>query len=147
MPCFDQEFINAKGTPIYYQGQGLVRIDRIRVNKVFSGYFRLISTNSKWKQGIRIQVDGSLTINSCKGKSFIVWSKDIKGNVPFEGSSKKQQLNVWNAWDDGSGRTDAWLNGAAMIVEVNGNKRRYKCNDGHSDDNFDDIVFEVVINE
>ncbi len=94
-----------------------------------------------------IKIDGSMTINSCEGNDFIIWAEDINGDVPFEGTSKKLQLMVWNAWDTGGGRVDAWLNDAAMIVEVNGNIRRYKCNDSHTDENFDDIVFEVIINE
>ena len=38
-----------------------------------------------------------------------------------------------------------WQRGAAMILEVDGNTRRYRCNDGHPDDNFDDIIFEITI--
>jgi hypothetical protein len=147
MPSFDKEFMNAKGAPVTYNGLELVRIDRIPVKKKFSGYLRVISTNSEWKQGIRIKIDGSMTINSCEGNDFIIWAEDINGDVFFEGTSKKLQLMIWNAWDTGSGRVDAWLNGAAMIIEENGNIRRYKCNDSHPDENFDDIVFEVVINE
>ena len=34
-------------------------------------------------------------------------------------------------------------NGAAMIVEEIENGRRYRCNDGAPDEDFDDIVFTV----
>ncbi len=33
--------------------------------------------------------------------------------------------------------------GSAMIVEEVEGGRRYRCNDWHPDDNFDDIVFTV----
>ena len=139
--------MNAKGAPIKYKDLELIRIDRIPVKKKFSGYLRIISTNSEWKQGIRIKVDGLMTINACEGNDFIIWADDVKGDIPFEGTSKKLQLMIWNAWDTGSGRVDAWLNGAAMILELNGSTRRYKCNDSHPDENFDDIIFEVILNE
>lgn len=147
MPSFDKDFMNAKGDPVKYKDLELIRIDRIPVKKNFSGYLRVISTNSEWKQGIRIKIDGLMRVNSCEGNDFIIWADDAKGDVPFEGTSKKSQLTVWNAWDTGGGRVDAWLNGAAMMLELHGNIRRYKCNDFHPDDNFDDIIFEIVINE
>jgi hypothetical protein len=40
---------------------------------------------------------------------------------------------------------DSWHNGAAMIVEESENGRFYKCNDGHPDENFDDIIFHVQV--
>ncbi|MBP7279889.1 MAG: hypothetical protein KBA11_10800 [Sedimentibacter sp.] len=147
MPSFDKDFMNAKGAPIKYKDLELIRIDRIPVKKKFSGYLRIISTNSEWKQGIRIKVDGLMTINACEGNDFIIWADDVKGDIPFKGTSKKSQLMIWNAWDTGSGRVDAWLNGAAMILELSGSTRRYKCNDSHPDENFDDIIFEVILNE
>lgn len=138
MPSFDNDFMNAKGTPVKYKDLALVRIDRIPVKKQFSGYLRVVSTNSEWKQGIRLKIDGLMCINLCEGNDFVIWADDVKGDVPFEGTSKNPQLLVWNAWDTGGGRADAWLNGAAMIVEVNDNIRSYKCNDFHPDENFDD---------
>lgn len=147
MPSFDKDFMNAKGAPIKYKGLELIRLDRIPVKKKFSGYLRIISTNSEWKQGIRIKVDGLMTINAREGNDFIIWADDVKGDIPLEGTTKKSQLIIWNAWDTGSGRVDAWLNGAAMILELDGSIRRYKCNDSHPDENFDDIIFEVMLNE
>jgi hypothetical protein len=44
----------------------------------------------------------------------------------------------------GRGTTDAWHNGAAMIVHDISNGKQYQCNDGHPDDNFDDLVFRVT---
>ena len=32
-----------------------------------------------------------------------------------------------------------------MIKETDGDAIIYRCNDGHPDDNFDDIVFKIVI--
>jgi hypothetical protein len=142
---FDMDFINAKGAFIKYNEFELIRIDRIPVNKAFSGYLRVISTNSEWRQCIRLKVNGQMFINGIKGQDFIVWADDAKENVSFYGISKGAPLIIWNAWESKIGSIDAWLIGAAMIVEIEGNVRRYRCNDGHPDDNFDDIIFEIVI--
>jgi hypothetical protein len=147
MISFGRDFINSKGKPIKYKDMELISIDRIPVDKNFSGYLKIISTNSEWSQAVRLKADGQMTINGVTGKSFVLWANGIKGIVPFEGTAKGGTLMVWNAWDTGNGGTDAWLNGSAMILEVNGNVRRYKCNDAHPDENFDDIVFEVTINQ
>ena len=152
MPSFDNEFINAKGNPVKYQNFELIRLDRIPVKKVFSASLQVISTNSEWKQGIRLRINGTITFGSCKGKDFILWANDMKDDaVHFEGVSKDNQLIVYNAWErpmwDGNMVTESWLNGAAMVVEIDGNTRIYRCNDGHPDDNFNDIIFKVSINE
>lgn len=147
MPNFENDFINSRGNPIKYKDIELIRIDKIPVKKIFSGYIRIISINSEWRQGIKLRADGFLKINSIKGNNFIIWSENVKESVFFEGTSKNLQLIVWNAWDSGNCATDSLHNGAAMILEVDKNIRRYKCNDGHPDENFDDIIFEVEINE
>jgi hypothetical protein len=147
MPSFEQEFINSKGMPVIYKGIELIGMDRVPVKENFSGHLRVISINSEWEQCIRMRVEGSITIESDTGKNFVLWANGIKGDVHFIGKSKNKQLYIWNGWRRKDGGVDAWLNGAAMIAEINGNTRRYKCNDGHPDDNFDDLIFEVVIDE
>jgi len=56
---------------------------------------------------------------------------------------EKGYLGIKNVWDIGNGTIEAWHSGAAMIVEEIENGRRYHCNDGHPDENFDDIVFTI----
>ena len=61
--------------------------------------------------------------------------------------TKIKYVIVQNIWEVTShmGRkfTDSGHGGAAMIVEEIENGRRYRCNDGHLDEDFDDIVFSV----
>ncbi|MCB1117403.1 MAG: hypothetical protein KDK50_02345, partial [Chlamydiia bacterium] len=59
---------------------------------------------------------------------------------------------VQNFWEDVNHTNTVYIdkahNGAAMIVEEIPNGRRYRCNDGEPDDDFDDIVFTITrINE
>ena len=53
--------------------------------------------------------------------------------------------HVKNVWDTGDGTIQIWHNGAAMIVERAGNARRYRCNDGNPNADFDDLIFRVVL--
>jgi len=158
MPSFEKAFIDAWPNSIKYKDLELFSLDRIPVKKKFSGTIRLISTNSEWKQAVVLKVPkgkGKITIDSdtsgaCEG--FFLWESGFKDDIHhFEGTSNDLQLLVYNAWqcDDWMGNmyTNYWSHGAAMIIEVNGNTRRYRCNDGHPDDNFDDIIFEVTIDE
>lgn len=153
MPSFEKDFINAKGAPIEYNGFKLLMIDRVSVKRKFSGTLKLISTNSEWKQAVCLDVlNGKLKMPFGEGKKVALWEDYLRGEpLPFEGTTKNLQLSVYNAWEQidhlGTGFTNYWQHGAAMIVEVNGNTRRYRCNDGHPDDNFDDIVFEITIND
>jgi hypothetical protein len=156
MPSFEKEFREAKGVPIKYKNLELIRMDRIPVKKKFSGSLKIISTNSEYRQAVIIQADDRktkrLTIESQKERSFIIWADEIGNDIiHFDGTSKNFELFVYNAWEqiawNGVPHTNYWYYGAAMIVEINGNTRRYKCNDGHPDDNFDDIIFEVTIDE
>ena len=60
--------------------------------------------------------------------------------------SDDQELMVWNAWEDDKGGLEAWVRGAAMKKEVIApNHFRYYCNDGHIDDNFDALIFDIII--
>ena len=155
MPSFEEDFRNSRenGVPVKYKDWELIRTDRIPVQKKFSGTLRIISTNSEWYQGVCLQVlNGKIKTVLGEGKSFCIWEDYMDGAIfTFEGISKDLQLCVYNAWEQtawtGQPYTNSWQEGAAMIVEVDGNTRRYRCNDGHPDDNFDDIIFEVTINE
>jgi len=154
MPRFDEDFVKSNGGPIKYNGMELIALDRIPVQKKFSGTLKIISTNSEWKQAVCLNPGkgGNLTIGTQKEKRFVIYADDFNDDVlHFEGTSKELQLNVYNAWEQTGHHTtpclDYWICNAAMILEVDGNTRRYRCNDGHMDDNFDDIIFEITMDD
>ena len=153
MPSFEVDFIKSKGAPIKYKDLELIKTDRISVQKNFSGTLRLISTNSDWRQAVCLRVlKGRLEIDpkdKDEGEFLILWENFLgKGIHKFEGSTNDSKLFIYNAWEEpawtGIPFTNYWQDGAAMIVEVDGNTRRYRCNDGHPDENFDDIVYEIT---
>lgn len=145
MPDFSTLFIPAKGGPIEYNGRTLVMMDRYPVKAGAVLRLELLSTNSKWKQGIKLNTKGSITVaGQTITKGVFLWEDTMPKEVVFSVSSKDGLLQVSNAWNTGDGVAHSWLNGAAMYVEEMDNGRRvYHCNDGFPDENFDDIVFSI----
>ena len=145
MQVFEDLFLKSKGKPIDYNGKVVAMIDEYPVSKgdklkvVFEGF------NSEWKQGVHLKLKGKLEINGQKLEgSVVLWQDTAPREVEVIAHPKKGPLVVKNVWDTGDGVMQSWHNGAALIVEPVENGRRYLCNDGHPDENFDDIVFSIV---
>jgi hypothetical protein len=122
-------------------------MDEFPVNS--KGRIRVIieSTNSDWRQGVHLRIDKYFLANGKKVKDIGIWDK--KKNFPYEFSyeSKNRKLLVWNIWDVGDGVVESMHNACGMIVEQLPNGRRYRCNDGHPDDDFDDLIFRIEVVE
>jgi hypothetical protein len=112
-------------------------------------------TNSEWCQGFSIDITGSCEMNGKiweqgKGVKMIFWENatvfDPK-HIVIKIITKKDFVWIQNIWEStdylGKKSIDSGHHGAAMIVEEIENGRRYRCNDGHPDENFDDIVFTI----
>lgn len=140
---FDKMFIDSRGKAVEFEGEQIVRVDRVNVDNEFSGELRIISTNSSRKQFINIKVEGEIMINGKKGEKARVWEGKTSSVTKFEGRSKNNELLIWNGWERSDGLTESWTNGGAMKVELDGNTRRYQCNDFDADAQFDDLVFEI----
>lgn len=148
---FDELFLSSKGNPVIFNDEKIMRIDRLKTPREFEVSVILISTSSPYKQAIQIKTDGKMVSQGSKMISdrFILWEEYLKNEYSFNYNCKSnnQELLVWNSWDWGDNVTQSWLRGAAMKKEViTENHFRYYCNDGEPDDDFDDIVFDVVIN-
>lgn len=167
MPSFGKLFIESKGQPITYKGNALFLADKFPVSNGDKLRISIERTNSEYVQGLSVRITGSCEL---QGK---VWEKDKQVKMIFwEDSTVLNPKNieitvftetgfVWiqNIWEKISSFSvatptgepltkeskliDSGHNGAAMIVEEIENGRRYRCNDGHPDENFDDIVFTV----
>ena len=158
MPDFSEIFIKNKGKPIQYKGKTLVMTDYIPFEDGDRFLFTFEQTNSEWRQGIGLYMFGHIEIECLKKtvedrtvffedtspKEIIVslWAEKIRKYHPKR-LPKKNLLGIKNIWDTGSGSIESWDWGAAMIVEEIENGKRYRCNDGHPDEDFDDIVFTV----
>jgi hypothetical protein len=146
MPSFQAMFMESKGKPIQYQGNTLVMIDHLPTSGCRAIQVVFESSNSRWRQGIRVKSEGKLQVNGqvvAGKKGMVLWEDTAPQTVEIELVGNPSTVGIYNAWDAGSGRIDAWHNGAAMIVEELRNGRRYRCNDGEPDDDFDDLIFRV----
>jgi hypothetical protein len=159
---FDKQF-NSLENPIFdainYKGKELIRRDKLNIyaNKKTEIIVRLISVNSEYRQGICVHVSKGNIYDlkaETKGKNYILWQELYSqfyttGECKLQIKTKDGYFVVWNAWDYGiHDYTITSFNelGAAMIKEkIRDGLYRYYCNDGHKDENFDDIVFEVEI--
>lgn len=145
MPDFSQLFMRRRGGPLEYNGRAIVMMDRYPVPATGLLHVSLLSTNSAWKQGVRLDAKGTSTVNGGRyKKGFFLWEDTMPKVVSLVVEATDGELRVWNTWDTGDGVAHSWLNGAAMIVEARADGTRiYHCNDGHPDENFDDIVFSI----
>jgi hypothetical protein len=149
MIIFEREFRKSKGQPIKYKGETVRMWDKFplkdksqRLKVVFE------STDSEWRQGISLKTDKGIEVNGRLFKKSIgLWEDTAPKEVEIICKSKRGELEVVNVWDCGDGVIESGHNGAAMIVEQLPNGRRYRCNDGHPDDDFDDLIFRIEVVE
>ncbi len=144
MQSFEDLFLKSKGQPIEYNGNTIQMVDRIPVT--YGQQIRVIfeSANSDWKQGVHLANDGAFEVNGQTiKKAVVLWKDTSPTEVLLKVKSKKGEFLVKNVWDVGDGVMHSWHNGAAMIVEESRSVRRYRCNDGRPDDDFDDLVFTL----
>ena len=156
MPNFSELFFQTKGQPIRYKENTLVMVDQFPFENGDQILIIFEKTNSKWKQGIGFILFGFFEVDGKRYPDRIVLWEDTSPKEQiitlfYESTKRKQPkgitakglLAIKNIWDTGTGTIQSWFGGAAMIVEEIENGRRYRCNDGHPDENFDDIVFTV----
>lgn len=147
--------MESKGQPIAYKGKTLVLADKFPVANGDRLRICIESTNSEWPQGMSVDITGSCEVKGKvwkkgKGVKMIFWA-DATGidpkNIEITVFTETGYVWIQNHWEMtnhlGTKSIDSGHHGAAMIVEEIAGGRRYRCNDGHPDDNFDDIVFTV----
>ena len=158
MTDFDKIFSSTKERPLKYGDRLLERINYIPFKDGERFLIKIEKTNSKWIQGIGLSLFGSIEIealgqkvndrtffmeNTAPKEIYVkLWGDNTKRKQP-KSLPKKGLLGIKNVWDSGNGTISSWIGGAAMIIEEIPNGRRYYCNDGHPDENFDDIVFTI----
>lgn len=157
MPSFDPLFATVLGAgSIEYKGKKLIRLDHILFEDGDRFKITFEKKTSSWRQGILLSLFGYFEVDGkmCQDR-IILWEDTAPKEVliaAFQDKSKRKQpnrlpnkgvLGVKNIWDTGNGTIESWYNGAAMQTEEIENGKRYCCNDGHPDENFDDIIFTI----
>ena len=142
-----QRRFEEEGEPIVHNGIQLWLVDRIAVAQGDVLRVTRRSTSSNWRQGVCLDVQGTLVVNNTNcGGTVVLWEDTAPYEVDVtlsDFSSQETTLYVRNVWDTGNGVMQSWHNGAAMIVDERDGVRLYRCNDGAPDDDFDDLVFTI----
>ena len=157
MPSFSAMFEKSMGQPIKYKNLELKLADKFPVKSGDKLLLSIESTDSETFQGISIEIAGHCEMNGeilKKGKRIIMVfleKSNFKNYNPkhIELTVYTKTGFVWvqNIWETEERMGNRYFasghTGAAMIVEEIKNGRRYRCNDWHPDENFDDIIFTV----
>ena len=153
---FESLFRESAGKPIQYHGETLMLMDKLPVPDKFKLSVILLSTHSQWQQAIKFKTKGKMIFynSGIESHCFLLWEKDLleaqahNERYEYDCISKGNELMIWNAWENDKGGLEAWVRGAAMKKEVmSPNHFRYHCNDGHIDDRFDSLVFDIIIEQ
>lgn len=159
MPNFDELFRGSMGNPVFYKGIPLLRMDKFPVKNGDILIASIEKTNDSDRQGFVIDITGYCEMNGeiCKkGKRvrMAFWEDTMPKQVELKVFTKQDFVVIENIWEEETSYlaygtekhskfTNYRVNGAAMIVEEIENGRRYRCNDGAPDEDFDDIIFTV----
>ena len=144
---FEDIFLASRGQPVEYEGQIIQLMDAIFLPS--HATLRIIREASKrgWRQGIHLSTDGYFTVNQqIVPEAVVLWADTAPAKISLGVHSESGTCHVKNVWDTGDGTMQSWHNGAAMIVEKTDNGRRYRCNDGNPNADFDDIIFRLEMN-
>jgi hypothetical protein len=142
MANFESLFAAAEGQPVCYQGREIRLADTLIVRK--GDRFRVVfeGADSEWRQAIVLKSRGPMLLAGLPVRSPVVlWFGMTRAvHLVMEGDG---ELTVMNGWDSGRGVLESGRDGAAMIVDETPARRRYRCNDGYPDDDFNDLVFRI----
>ena len=153
MVDFQALFEKEQTQPIRYKDKQLYWADKFPLEGSNVLIIGIESTKSKYKQGVSVDITGYCQSNGVLYKKngridLSIWEDAQKQQVELVISTKKDFVWIQNIWEfiDYTGKkiVSSGVNGAAMIVEEIPNGRRYRCNDGEPDDDFDDIIFTVT---
>ena len=72
-----------------------------------------------------------------------LWEHTAPTSFELTVLSTNQVLVIWNIWEAEDGKVRGCSMGAAMLISESEKRRRYSCNDGYPDEDFDDLVFTL----
>lgn len=125
----------------------IVTWDVMKIEQGQNLVLRFISTNSKHRQGVRIAIDagnGYIEVNEYKLNEIYLWEDTAPKEVKMKCFSDEGLVSIYNVWYTERGSRSLSYK-CGMIIEKNGNKIKYRCNDFGDNTNFDKLVFEIEI--
>ena len=131
-----------------FSREDVVRWDVLNIKPEQEINLEFISTNSKLRQGVRMAVDageGYLEVNGIKAKGMQLWKYNSPKVVKIKCVSDTGLLSVYNIFEDEDGSTNSQMYKSGMLIEEQGNKLIYRCNDYGDEGDFDSLVFQIEL--
>jgi hypothetical protein len=148
----EDEFRKAKSSAIIFRGHRVLLFDTIELPEKGKLRLRFKAVHSEWRQGVRIgsmtsRTNLRLTVAGRQAPGVQLWQDTCPSTVDIDYECPSGALTVYNIWDTGDAQSTSQTAGAGMRVDVSsdGKTRAYYCNDGHPDQLFESVVFEIEI--
>lgn len=146
------EFRKHKSRCITYEGDEACLYDTFKVPNTCTLILSFISSNSDWRQGVRIgdmsrKTDLRLSVNGQTAPGMTLWLDSSPNPTTIDVAAPQEKIYVYNIWDDGNGQTSSQLAGSGMKIEISEDdrKRTFYCNDGHTTPTFNHLIFSLSI--
>lgn len=135
---------------IFEDNENVIHWEVLNINKQQEFNVKFISTNSKYRQGIRLAIDageGYIEINDVRAKELYLWEDTVLQLINVKCVSEEGVLSVYNVFDLGKerGGRRSQVDSCGMIVKQSKNIYRYHCNDVGFETSFDKLVFEIEL--
>jgi hypothetical protein len=82
-------------------GGEVVKLDALPVGPGQLVRVHFESTDSAWRQGVRLTTGGVLTVNSVSGPQLDLWQDTAPENVEITCSETDGLLRIYNVWQTG----------------------------------------------
>lgn len=130
--------------------ENVVHWEVINIKNEQEFHLKFVSTNSKYRQGIRLAIDagdGYIEINNIRSKEFYLWEDTAPQCVLVKSISEEGMLSIYNVFDLGKerGGRRSQMDSCGMLVERKENTIVYKCNDVGFQSDFDKLIFEIEL--
>ncbi len=142
---YNSTFMEELGIP------DVVHWEVLNIKKEQEFCIEFISTNSKYRQGIRLAVDAGKGYFEIDGENY---GKDVYllqdpsyKKVNIKCVSDEGLLSIYNVYDKGAGQGGirSQMDYSGMLAEKTETGFRYRCNDVGLTDTFDSLVFEISL--
>ena len=135
---------------IFEDHENVVHWEVLNIKNQQEFNLKFISTNSKYRQGIRLAIDvgeGYIEINNIRAKELYLWEDTVLQLTNVKCVSEEGLLSVYNVFDLGKerGGRRSQVDSCGMIVKQSDNIYRYHCNDVGFETNFDKLIFEIEL--
>lgn len=151
MTTLQELFMLSKGQPIEVDGKTVSLAARIPCQVGDHFTLRFIRSRDE-NQGVRLSLkrgllqicDARVEVDTAPYRDLVFWRSTAPDEIHFRVvKALSGELLVYNCWRGKSGRTDAWLVNAGILVKLHGSCWRLHCSNGYGDASFDDVVVEV----